>query len=670
MGIALNALARKIVGYLLLEPGPVSVGEIAKKAGCSSRMVRYQIDTVSRWFTTNGATMGHARDRGLTVEIDDRTRVRLLSMFQGKGSNHAILSPDERRYVLLGLFLSKRRGHSTSELTSLLRVSRSTLQKDLDCVRQDLRAYGLTLVYSSKDGYSIAGMEQKIREAIADSALKSDSEAPVPASVSRVVDGILASFPVGEPREGYAFLTSLVGFAEERLGTRFTDTARTALVIHLAIAMGRVQDGNRIAMDPAQLEVLKKEKHYAVARDICNRVQAWFGVGFPEDEVGYITLHLLGAKRSILDLEPLDGKKDLLGALVAKMAATAEEFLGFKIVDDELLRGLATHLLAAYYRVKYGLTIRNPLLEEMKTGYPDVYAAAVRAAQTFTAESGLNLPDEEIAYVAMHIGAATERRRFAMIRKKRVAVVCPSGVGTASILSAQLKARFPQVEVAGTYLVAEMLRKVPEDIDAVVSTVPLGLRNVPCAVVSPVLQFEDVKAIDDLLDLIPSNTGGLSPSENGRLFSSLRLTRSAIRFDVDCRDWKEAVRAAGQVLVDNSFCEKRYVDAMVGQIETYGSYVVFKGGLALPHARPSDGVIRTGMSLIRLVRPVSFPGLSNEPVRTVIALACTERLGAQETRQLNELVLGNKGARLAVARNRDELLEVLGDLVGRGIGGE
>lgn len=93
-------------------------------------------------------------------------------MAQGEGLSRAKLSSEERRYVLLGLFLSKRCGYSTRELTSLLRVSRSTLQKDLDHVRHDLRFYGLTLVNSPKNGYSIAGTEQSIREAMADSVLK------------------------------------------------------------------------------------------------------------------------------------------------------------------------------------------------------------------------------------------------------------------------------------------------------------------------------------------------------------------------------------------------------------------------------------------------------------------------------------------------------------------
>lgn len=681
MTIALNTLARKIAGCLLTEVGPVYVRDISAKIGCSDRMVRYELDTVSQWFETKDVTVFRFHDGKISIQADDNERAQLLAEVQNRAADHAILSPEERQYVLLGLFLSKGGGHTVDQLTRLLKVSRATLHKDLAEIRQKLRPYGLTLTSSPKHGYSITGPERKIRQTIADIAScpnqathqvtqMSASQHPhtqFPTPVSGILDGILAALPVKDPREGYSFLHSLVSLAEDRLGTRFTDIARTSLITHLAITIGRVQDGDFITIEPTQLGAIKAEKHYETAKEICNRITARLGVTFPESEIGYVTLYLLGAKRAVPDRQVGRTQNALLNDLLQKMVAAAEESLGFSIADEELISGLSTHLLAVYYRVKYGLVIRNPLYREIKTSYPAFYEAAVRASEAFKENSGLSLPEEEIAYIAMHVGAAAVRSRPVSSRKKRVAIVCPNGVGTTSVLSAQLKARYPDVEIVGTYLVAEILRKVPDNIDAVISTVPLGLRNVPCAVVSPVLRFEDQMLIDDLLDLIPSTDTNLWSSTDKSPLSSPRLGRGAILFDVECSDWKDAVRVAGQVLVDKGFCEKRYVGAMIRQIEKYGCYAVFKGGLALPHAKPSDGVIRTGMSLVRLKNPVKFPGPGTEPVRTLLALACTEQLDPDKARRLNQLVLGNKSARLSAARTLDELIHLLGDLVEPGL---
>jgi len=458
------------------------------------------------------------------------------------------------------------------------------------------------------------------------------------------------------------FLQREIGRIEARLGTRFTDTARVALLIHLAIAIGRIQTGNKITMDPERLDLLKKSECFQVACDLAREVEARFSVRLPDAEKGYITLHLLGAKRSLQDGFANKQDEAFLQDLSLKMAEAAEKALGKRIVDRELVTGLTTHLVAAYYRVRYGLPTRNPLLEEIKTVYPDVYEAAEESGRVFAALTGIPLPEEEVAYVAMHVGAAVERNRGKDIRKKRVAVVCASGVGTANLLSAQIESHFAQVEVVGTYSVLDLKSKLPMDLDAVISTVPIELDNVPCAVVYPILRLKDMRLIDSLLDIIPSGPHEANEITDSSL-SVLKLTKSTIRFDVSCSDWKEAVRLAGQVLLDNGFCQKSYVEAMVRQIEAYGSYVVFKGGLALPHAKPSDGAIKPGMSLLKLRKPVVFPGMDQEPVTTVIALSLTEKLGPRELKVLKDIVFGDLAVRMAQAKDLKELMTHIGHLV-------
>jgi PTS system ascorbate-specific IIA component len=94
---------------------------------------------------------------------------------------------------------------------------------------------------------------------------------------------------------------------------------------------------------------------------------------------------------------------------------------------------------------------------------------------------------------------------------------------------------------------------------------------------------------------------------------------SMIQLKVKAKDWQEAVRAGGQLLVDGSKCEERYVDAMVDAVKTMGPYMVLAPGLALAHARPEDGVLELGMSVITLETPVEFGSEANDPVSLVIS---------------------------------------------------
>lgn len=210
---------------------------------------------------------------------------------------------------------------------------------------------------------------------------------------------------------------------------------------------------------------------------------------------------------------------------------------------------------------------------------------------------------------------------------------------------------------------SDVSTNLPDNAEAVISTVPINLSSMPCAVVNPMLRFEDIRIIDRLLNMIPYGIDAERNLTSPEGVASLRLHRRSIRFGVCCEDWRTAVRKAGELLHREGFCTQEYGDAMVRQIDRYGSYVVLKGGIAIPHASPHDGVLKLGMCLIRLKQPVIFPAREHDPVWTIVGLALTEKVGGPELRALSELLFQQNAERLAAARNYNELISALGDIV-------
>ncbi|BET52156.1 PTS sugar transporter subunit IIA [Kitasatospora aureofaciens] len=102
------------------------------------------------------------------------------------------------------------------------------------------------------------------------------------------------------------------------------------------------------------------------------------------------------------------------------------------------------------------------------------------------------------------------------------------------------------------------------------------------------------------------------------------LSVDGIRLDVEAEDWRSAVRASGQVLVDEGISTAEYTEAMVRNVEENGPYIVIAPGFALAHTRPFEAVLRTGMSWVRLASPVAFGHGTNDPVQLVVALAAVD----------------------------------------------
>lgn len=103
------------------------------------------------------------------------------------------------------------------------------------------------------------------------------------------------------------------------------------------------------------------------------------------------------------------------------------------------------------------------------------------------------------------------------------------------------------------------------------------------------------------------------------------LTKEVIQLNVAVDDWEGAVRAGGKLLLDSGKCALEYVDAMVRTVKEMGPYMVLAPGLALAHARPEDGALEVGLSLVTLQTPVAFGSKVNDPVELVISFCAVDQ---------------------------------------------
>lgn len=136
------------------------------------------------------------------------------------------------------------------------------------------------------------------------------------------------------------------------------------------------------------------------------------------------------------------------------------------------------------------------------------------------------------------------------------------------------------------------------------------------------------------------------------------IRKEIVDVDVAVEDWQDAIRAAGKLMVADGAVEERFSDAMIRVAKEFGPYIVVAPGIALPHARPEDGVIKPSIAIVRLSTPVNFGNEDNDPVYLVVALAAIDH--EQHIDGLKQLakVLGNKDkiAEIKSATTKEELL--------------
>ncbi|EOB1222575.1 PTS sugar transporter subunit IIA [Vibrio cholerae] len=102
------------------------------------------------------------------------------------------------------------------------------------------------------------------------------------------------------------------------------------------------------------------------------------------------------------------------------------------------------------------------------------------------------------------------------------------------------------------------------------------------------------------------------------------ITSDVIRIYPNAADWKDAVQKSCQALIDNGAVEPRYVDAIFRSHEELGPYYVVGPSMAMPHARPENGVNRLSLAITVIQQGVHFNSEGNDPVKMLVTLAATD----------------------------------------------
>ncbi len=89
-------------------------------------------------------------------------------------------------------------------------------------------------------------------------------------------------------------------------------------------------------------------------------------------------------------------------------------------------------------------------------------------------------------------------------------------------------------------------------------------------------------------------------------------------------DWRDAVRAACQPLVEDGTIDKSYPEIIIGKVEELGPYIVIAPDICIPHAERGRGVNDTAMCFMKTEKPVRFSEDGEHDARIFVVLAAVD----------------------------------------------
>ena len=294
----------------------------------------------------------------------------------------------------------------------------------------------------------------------------------------------------------------LLNETEQKLKIKYTDSAYIGLVVHISLAIKRIQNLEKIEMEQQKLQKLLLTPECSVAEEIAQGLSEQLEVEIPVDEIGFITMHLLSAKIWFSDDDTmLFDKKSNVRELIKNMITLVEQILGVSLKEnEELCEDLIQHILPAISRLSMNVYIKNTQLQVIKENYKDIFDATAKACELLKEFTSVKeIPETEIAFIAMHFGAAVEKL-YSKQKQFCIAVVCPTGMGTSRMLAANLAKEFHNLEICCVLsaLHIDTQKLAEEGIDFIVSTIELDV-NYTYAYVSPVLTEQDKLLLTEVM---------------------------------------------------------------------------------------------------------------------------------------------------------------------------
>jgi activator of the mannose operon (transcriptional antiterminator) len=161
---------------------------------------------------------------------------------------------------------------------------------------------------------------------------------------------------------------------------------------------------------------------------------------------------------------------------------------------ENLKNALIGHVRPMIHRLKEDILIVNPLLNDIQFSYN----ATFTQVKTILAGTSYHVSDDEVGFLTLYVVRALEEASV----RKRVLLMCSTGIGTAQLLQTRVRRAFPDFEIVGTVSARdyEINLKHFEQVDLVISTVAIHFQPVsPVIQVSALFNEGDRRRVEELL---------------------------------------------------------------------------------------------------------------------------------------------------------------------------
>ncbi|MDT8861808.1 BglG family transcription antiterminator [Alkalihalobacillus sp. MEB130] len=502
---SLTKRQKKLVNLLVSESDYKTIEFYSKKMGVSERTVHNDLGNIKLFLHDQNIVLQKKPGSGIKLNANQDEKILIINGVNENKENFDPLSIEMRRINIFSKLFYSQQTLSLQKLSEEYMVSKTSIVKDLDKIEEWINQFGIKLV-RDREGTRIVGNEIAIRNAIANIVTnllaidfkEEDKEQGIKSRLDR--SSYLGLSKMFDKQE-ITTVETMIAKAEKKLKYKISEPYYTNLLTHILILLKRVRSGNQLYANKRQVKIGEhlSTETYLIAESMARQISEEFQIEVIQSEIIYINQYLMssGVEKEMLinnTQQFIDNVDDHIKNLVDELISLSSKTSNIDLSNDqELYLGLLMHFKPMVNRLKYSIKINNPLLEEIKSEYSATFGLTWLVCSNLETRYGLKVNEDEIGYIALHFQAAFER----LVTAKKVIVVCPGGMGTSQLIANRIKRYVPQVEVKEVVSISHIEKINTDDIDFIISTVPLEIDAKPVIVISSLVSKTDIKNINN-----------------------------------------------------------------------------------------------------------------------------------------------------------------------------
>ncbi|MGX8833593.1 BglG family transcription antiterminator [Amedibacillus sp. YH-ame6] len=354
------------------------------------------------------------------------------------------------------------------------------------------------------------------------------------------------------------------------------------IALHITVIITRIH-AHESLQEVVEISKIKKTHDYRIALQIERLLGELYHVKMNEAEIYYLTLLISSNSTTLMDAlinrenieQFIDEEYIQLSKKIIRKLTDMFFLEGF---DDSFFIKFTIHIKNLCSRLKNNISTSNPLSLKIKKEYPLIYDMAVYVAGELKAMNYGQIADDEIAFLAFHIGAYLENDNFKKDRVKCCFVYMNYHNMHQKCLE-KLMYNFENDICINKVLPFEHINQVPMDTEMIftMNTIDFDMQFSQIQI-GLLLSDDDIKRIREALIHIKLNRKRKQISDNMRKFVGEKLFFKEL--------YANSVEDMIEILCNNcqnlGLCDSFYEDEVLEREKI--SSTSFPNHVAVPHS--------------------------------------------------------------------------------------